>query len=81
VGIGVTVQPLVSWLWVGGAVVVVGAVLAALPGKRRRPTEAASAPPKLVGRDRRRLPSTATEEPASVAASPMPDEPAVPVGR
>ena len=46
VSIGVTVQPLVFWLWVGGAILVVGAGLAAVPGRRtRRPTEAASAPP------------------------------------
>jgi cytochrome c-type biogenesis protein CcmF len=44
VTIGVTVQPLVSWLWGGGALLVVGAVLAAVPGRRRRPTDPASAP-------------------------------------
>ena len=45
VGIGVTVQPLVSWLWVGGGILVVGAALAALPGRRRRrPTDPVSAP-------------------------------------
>lgn len=44
VGIGVTVQPLVAWLWVGGAVLALGAALALVPGRRRRPTDAASAP-------------------------------------
>ena len=45
VTIGVTVQPLVSWLWVGGAILVVGSILAALPGRRRRrPTDPVSAP-------------------------------------
>ncbi len=44
VGIGVTVQPLVTWLWVGGAILVVGSVLAAVPGRRRRPTDPVSAP-------------------------------------
>jgi len=44
VGIGVTVQPLVAWLWVGGIVLVIGALLAALPGGRRRPTDPVSAP-------------------------------------
>ena len=39
----VTVQPLILWLWVGGAVMLAGAVLAAFPGRRRRPTEPASA--------------------------------------
>ncbi|HUY63560.1 MAG TPA: heme lyase CcmF/NrfE family subunit [Acidimicrobiales bacterium] len=42
--IGVTVQPLVAWLWVGGAIMVIGSLLAVVPGRRRRPTEAASAP-------------------------------------
>ncbi|MHB8681261.1 MAG: heme lyase CcmF/NrfE family subunit [Acidimicrobiales bacterium] len=44
VSIGVTVQPLVAWLWAGGAILVVGAALAALPGRRRRPTDPVSAP-------------------------------------
>ena len=48
VGIGVTVQPLVAWLWVGGLVLAAGAVLAMVPGRRRRPTEAASATPRLT---------------------------------
>ncbi len=52
VSIGVTVQPLVSWLWVGGGIVVLGAVLAALPGRRRRPTDPASALPDLGRRVR-----------------------------
>ena len=42
--IGVFVQPLVAWLWVGGLVMALGTVLAAWPGRRRRPTEPASAP-------------------------------------
>ena len=40
----VIVQPLVLWLWVGGAVMAAGTVLAAFPGRRRRPTEPVSAP-------------------------------------
>ena len=32
----VTVQPLVWWLWVGGGVMVVGTLLAALPARRRK---------------------------------------------
>jgi cytochrome c-type biogenesis protein CcmF len=34
--IGVIVQPLVVWLWIGGALMLVGTVLAAWPGRRRR---------------------------------------------
>ncbi|MDE0667691.1 MAG: cytochrome c biogenesis protein CcsA, partial [bacterium] len=39
----ITVQPLIVWLWVGGAVMLAGAVLAAFPGRRRRPTDPVSA--------------------------------------
>ena len=44
VTIGVTVQPLVAWLWGGGVLLVLGALLAAVPGRRRRPTDPVSAP-------------------------------------
>ncbi|MGA2835189.1 MAG: heme lyase CcmF/NrfE family subunit [Acidimicrobiales bacterium] len=40
---GVVVQPLVMWLWVGGGLIVVGSVLSAIPGRRRRPTDPVSA--------------------------------------
>ncbi|MHB1518674.1 MAG: heme lyase CcmF/NrfE family subunit [Acidimicrobiales bacterium] len=41
----VVVQPLVIWLWIGGVIIVVGSVLSAIPGRRRRrPTEPVSAP-------------------------------------
>jgi len=39
-----TQQPLIVWLWIGGAVMVFGTVLAAFPGRRRRPTDPVSAP-------------------------------------
>jgi cytochrome c-type biogenesis protein CcmF len=39
----VIVQPLVTWLWIGGAVMAVGTALAALPGRRRNPLDPASA--------------------------------------
>ena len=41
--IGVLVQPLVAWLWFGGGVVFLGTLLAAWPGRRRRPTSPVSA--------------------------------------
>ena len=45
VRIKVEVKPFVLWLWVGGALMAIGTVLAAFPGRRRRlPTDAASAP-------------------------------------
>ena len=40
--IGVVVQPLVSWLWVGGGLMGLGTLLAAAPGRRRRGTQPAS---------------------------------------
>ncbi|MGI8710956.1 MAG: heme lyase CcmF/NrfE family subunit [Acidimicrobiales bacterium] len=44
VRIRVIVQPLIVWLWTGGAIMAFGSVLAAFPGRRRRPTEPVSAP-------------------------------------
>lgn len=44
VAIGVVVEPLVAWMWVGGLIVGIGGVLALVPGSRRRPTEPVSAP-------------------------------------
>ncbi len=40
----VIVQPLVTWLWIGGIVMALGTVLAAFPGRRRRPIDPVSAP-------------------------------------
>jgi cytochrome c-type biogenesis protein CcmF len=52
VSLGVIVQPLVSWLWVGGGILILGCLLAAVPGRRRRPTDPVSAPvPALAGLD------------------------------
>jgi cytochrome c-type biogenesis protein CcmF len=48
--IHIRVIPLVSWLWLGGAVVGIGAIIAALPAPRRRavrlPVAEAAAPAK-----------------------------------
>ena len=38
------VQPLVTWMWVGGALLVLGTLLSAVPGRRRRPTDPVSKP-------------------------------------
>jgi cytochrome c-type biogenesis protein CcmF len=40
----ITVQPMVVWLWVGGGVIAFGTILAAFPGRRRRPTAPVSEP-------------------------------------
>jgi cytochrome c-type biogenesis protein CcmF len=41
----VFIKPLIIWLWVGGALMAIGTVLAAFPGnRRRRPTDPVSAP-------------------------------------
>jgi cytochrome c-type biogenesis protein CcmF len=41
----VTIQPLIVWLWIGGAIMAVGTAMAAFPGKRRDPLQPVSAPP------------------------------------
>jgi len=42
--IQVSMKPLVLWLWIGGGIMALGTLLAAFPGRRRRPTDAVSAP-------------------------------------
>ena len=44
--VGVIVQPLVAWLWIGGATMVIGTVLAAFPDPRRRQPAPAPATPE-----------------------------------
>ena len=57
VTVGVTVQPLVAWLWAGGGLLVVGSALAAVPGRsRRRPTDPVSAAVPTSPAPGRRLP-------------------------
>ena len=46
----VIVQPLIVWLWSGGILAGIGAALAAVPGRRRRPRDpSSSAIPELAG--------------------------------
>jgi cytochrome c-type biogenesis protein CcmF len=40
----VTIQPLVIWLWIGGAMMALGTLLAVFPGRRRNPIDPVSAP-------------------------------------
>lgn len=42
--IKVFIKPLILWLWIGAGLMAVGTVLAAFPGKRRKPTDPTSAP-------------------------------------
>ena len=38
------VQPLIVWMWIGAGLMAFGTMLAAFPGRRRRPTDPVSAP-------------------------------------
>ncbi|MCU4185849.1 heme lyase CcmF/NrfE family subunit [Acidiferrimicrobium sp. IK] len=65
--IGVTVEPLVMWVWIGGGIILLGTGLAAFPGKRRRrPTDPVSALPDDGGsvEDMVAKPAGADPEPA-----------------
>ena len=42
--IKVFIKPMITWLWIGTGLMAVGTFLAAFPGRRRRPTDATSAP-------------------------------------
>ncbi len=72
VGLRVVVQPLIMWLWIGGAVMAVGTLLAAFPGRRRRnPIDPVSAPvPGLEtrGPERAVAPPEDEREPVEVGA-------------
>jgi len=41
--IKVFIKPLILWLWIGSGLMAIGTVLAAFPGKRRKPTDPTSA--------------------------------------
>jgi cytochrome c-type biogenesis protein CcmF len=42
--IKVFIKPMITWLWIGTMLMAIGTFLAAFPGRRRRPTDATSAP-------------------------------------
>lgn len=69
--IDVVIQPMVLWLWVGGAITAFGAALAAIPGRRRRrgSTETRGAP---VPEARSEL---ADSPPAASVTASAPDQP------
>lgn len=50
--IRVFIKPMILWLWIGGVTMAIGTLLAAFPGnKRRKPTDAVSAPIAVDGDD------------------------------
>jgi cytochrome c-type biogenesis protein CcmF len=64
--IGVIVEPLVIWIWIGGGIMLAGTVLSAWPGRRRRPTDPVSASGRSAAD--RDLDHHASREPAAVSA-------------
>jgi len=64
--IGVNVQPLVVWLWIGGGLIGVGSALAAVPTRRRR---APSAGAPLQHRPTDTPPADGAREPAAVGSA------------
>ena len=71
--IRVVLQPLVTWLWIGGGLMAIGTALAAFPGRRRRPTDPTSA--SASGHDQDPSP----EPPAEITDRPA--EPVAPMSR
>jgi cytochrome c-type biogenesis protein CcmF len=69
-GLRVIVQPLVTWLWVGGVVMALGTILAAFPGRRRNPVDPVSAPVPDAAAPGGPAPgsTTAADRPAGVGA-------------
>jgi cytochrome c-type biogenesis protein CcmF len=49
--IKVFIKPMILWLWIGGALMAIGTVLAAFPGTRRKPTAPVSAPVDVPDRE------------------------------
>jgi cytochrome c-type biogenesis protein CcmF len=68
VNVRVIIEPLAAWMWMGGAIMAFGAVLAAWPGRRRNPIDPVSAPVPGRRDDDRSPPSDEPEpEPALTA--------------
>ena len=45
----IAIKPMIVWLWIGGALMAIGTVLAAFPGRRRKPTAPVSSPVDVSG--------------------------------
>ena len=42
--VALAIWTMVMWLWIGGGLMGIGTLLSAFPGRRRKPTDATSAP-------------------------------------
>lgn len=69
-GLRVMVHPMATWLWIGGAVMVLGTALSLFPGRRRNPLDPVSAPVDGVATTPVDLPTA----PAGIDPSPSPEE-------
>ncbi len=68
VTVRVVVQPMIVWLWIGGAVMAIGTLFAAFPGRRRNPLAPTSAlTPSSEPLDGRRAPARPVGASARVA--------------
>jgi cytochrome c-type biogenesis protein CcmF len=66
--IRVFIKPMILWLWIGGAVMALGTLLAAFPGSRRRNAiDPVSAPIGLEGSD----PDDVADDGSSVSRPPV----------
>ncbi|MCU1356842.1 MAG: ccmF [Acidimicrobiales bacterium] len=72
VRIRVIVQPMIVWLWTGGAVMAFGSLLAAFPGSRRRPTDPVSASVEASGPAPEREPDPDRDPDPSSDPDPVP---------
>jgi cytochrome c-type biogenesis protein CcmF len=63
VNVRVIIEPLAVWMWIGGAIMAVGAALAAWPGRRRDPLDPVSAPIRTGHDDEEQPPAVESEKP------------------
>ena len=78
--IGVFVQPLILWLWVGGGLVAIGTLLAIVPGRRRRPTDPSTVASATAGPRAESQPDPVESHETAEPAEPRePREPREPV--
>ena len=68
VTVRVVVQPLIIWLWIGGAIMALGTLFAAFPGRRRNPLAPTSEPTPVREQRDERLPVGASARLATQVA-------------